>query len=296
MEGNEYFCPMKHKLCIVAFTLLAFTSGSSAQVATLDFTGGNGTSSVDQWQGTGGSGWTAGWVQGTDSSSMDINRTVVNTDPFFGGGGNYLSGSNTVLATYGGQVRNGIYRAYNGATLTDSLTYSWNFRIDSATGFSNAFNDQLTFMETSDQQVFNPGSAATTTWFLQLRGAAGNLTVRARNGTGQVDTASAIAIGTDYGFQVVSNPTTKTYSYSITNLATSGVVASGTNLGWWNGSASAHGGVFNTIVGLEGNNIGDGVAFSLDSVAISAIPEPSTYALLGLGLGALVWLRRRAGS
>ncbi len=32
---------------------------------------------------------------------------------------------------------------------------------------------------------------------------------------------------------------------------------------------------------------------AMDDFSFSAIPEPSTYALLGLGLGALVWLRRR---
>ncbi len=34
-------------------------------------------------------------------------------------------------------------------------------------------------------------------------------------------------------------------------------------------------------------------ALNIDTFSISVIPEPSTYALLGMGLGALIWLRRR---
>jgi hypothetical protein len=38
----------------------------------------------------------------------------------------------------------------------------------------------------------------------------------------------------------------------------------------------------------------DEIRFGTSFADVSPIPEPSTYALLAAGLGALVWLRRRA--
>jgi hypothetical protein len=38
----------------------------------------------------------------------------------------------------------------------------------------------------------------------------------------------------------------------------------------------------------------DEIRFGKTFADVSPIPEPSTYALLAAGLGALVWLRRRA--
>jgi hypothetical protein len=38
----------------------------------------------------------------------------------------------------------------------------------------------------------------------------------------------------------------------------------------------------------------DEIRFGQTFADVSPIPEPSTYALLAAGLGALVWLRRRA--
>lgn len=284
---------MRLPAALLATCLLA-APGLTAQVATLQFADGNGTSSVDQWTGTAGGGWLGGWVAAVDSGSLDVNHAVSTADPFTGGGGTYLSASSTILGTFGGQSRNGFYRQYNGVGLGDLLTFRWNFRIDSTTGCTNAFTDNIKFMDTSNQQVFNPGSSTTATWFLELRGAAGNLTVRARNGGATVDTANVFAIGTDYAFQVTSNPSTKTYSFNITDMGTSSVVASGANLSWWNSGESSHGGTLNFITGIEGNSVGDHVHYALDGVAISAVPEPSTYALLGLGLGALLGLRRRS--
>ena len=45
------------------------------------------------------------------------------------------------------------------------------------------------------------------------------------------------------------------------------------------------------IGGLDENGASKG--FDLDAVAITAVPEPSTYALMLAGLGVIGWLGRR---
>ena len=87
---------------------------------------------------------------------------------------------------------------------------------------------------------------------------------------------------------------------------TSSLAASGTNTGSMFEQAT----FTQTLTGLNivdgatfgfsftydrGASAGSGQSIGLDNFAMSAtaIPEPSTYALLGLGVGALIWLRRR---
>ena len=59
------------------------------------------------------------------------------------------------------------------------------------------------------------------------------------------------------------------------------------------GLLAAHGGAF-TKVGIGGmDEFGASKGFDLDAVSITAVPEPSTYALMAGGLGIVGWLGRR---
>src|SRR5689334_15758934 len=76
---------------IALLAAFSVTSSASAQVLTLDFAGGNGTSSVDQYQGIAGSGWNTAWSQSIGAQTDNASLTVTNTSPLYSGGGNYLN-------------------------------------------------------------------------------------------------------------------------------------------------------------------------------------------------------------
>lgn len=286
---------MKTLSLLTTFGFIAVAQISASAAIVANFTDGLGTSSVDQFQGTAGGGWLGPWVNGTPSSTTSISYSVVNTTPLSTGRGNYLIGTNEVAGVGAGQSRNGIYRNYDVASLgAGTATFSWEFRFDSQVGFSDAFNDQIKFMDSDTAGTSLGGSAADNTWFMEIRGGAGpNYTLRARNGAVNADTSNAISLGVNYAFEVISVPSTKSYSFTVTRLDTSTVVASGTNFGWYNTTATDHGGFFALIPGIRTDNVGDKVSYSLDNVGI-VVPEPSTYALLlGIGICGLVYLRRR---
>jgi hypothetical protein len=46
------------------------------------------------------------------------------------------------------------------------------------------------------------------------------------------------------------------------------------------------------VLSLSSQINGTGISYGIDNIAMYAVPEPSTYALLGLGLLALAWWRR----
>ena len=85
---------------------------------------------------------------------------------------------------------------------------------------------------------------------------------------------------TNFG-AVITHPDTSTSGYSF-NLSTSALddVTTAYLRYTLNGATSE-----------SGNNRIDNITFS--ATTIEAVPEPSTYALIAIGLGALYWLRRR---
>ncbi len=288
---------MKKTHIILASLALAVTA--QAQVLPLEFADGNGTASVDQYEGTAGSGWVGAWNR-QDDSLINGTLTVQNTTPVISGDGNYLSGAyafNGGTPGTSGRTSSLVNRQYDGGLLTTANTYSFDFRVDSTVGAVDT-------IAIYDSSVSNPSNRYignnTTTWALQFD-ADGNIKRGAGSGT---NVGATWDTGKTYAFTIESDPTTETWGFNIFNVTDGIATASDTNIAWVSaGSLSNQNGGYFTIgtsLNRTANVVNDAstaaATWSVDNISVAAIPEPSTFALLAgtLGLG-LVMLRRRRG-
>lgn len=277
------------RLSLLAATLaLGFCAGSRADVIA-NFTGGTGTASADQYAGTSGSGWNAGW-----NSTRVGPGTVVNTSPLSGGGGNYLHIDHSVGAVSGNFD---VSRAWQNAAVsyTQPLTLSWQVRYD-----GDSDGNDSTFTSTSDQLVFADGSVGTgSTFFIAVFGANSGSAVAKNwafyNGLNNttldtsryVDSGITLTVGTVYTFNATMSPTTATWVGSVsdgTNSFTSGTLN-------FRSAATSAAGTFSFRSAQS--NSADGMQVSLDSISIAAIPEPTALSLLGVGVLAITIGKRR---
>src|SRR6266487_585167 len=84
-----------------------------------EFTDGNGTGSVDRYAGTGGSGWSAGWVTNTNNGSYTSGPTVVNISPLNANGNlNYAATTFTTSSN----KSNGVGAIARGYTSTGNVS------------------------------------------------------------------------------------------------------------------------------------------------------------------------------
>lgn len=268
-------------VAVTSLTAL-FSQNANGQVLTLTFANGNGTSSVDQYTGTSGSGWNAAWSSAVTSSSS-FTGTVTNTNPLVTGGGNYLSSTVTTTGTAAPQAT--VFRQYNGTPsgvdISLDHTISFDFRGETAltAGTSQSYN---LFASTSTSRT---GLDNTDTWAFKVE----NGTWRVMNGNKAgggtyVNTGVSYVAGTTYDFTISVDADTQSYTASIYNGSTT--YTSGV-LGFR--SSSAVDGT-NLYFGASGSASGQSFSFSLDN--LSVVPEPSTLLLGALAL--LPLARRRA--
>lgn len=291
----------KTHLLLTTLAGLAFAASLPAAVVTLGFDDGTGTASVDQYTGTAGSGWVDAWGQRGDGLITQTDA-VSNTTPVVTGGGNYLSiAAELDGGTPGSSGRTSVStnREYDGGLLTTAVTYSFDVRIDSVTSFSST-NDSINFFDaTTNNPTGGFFSTTQSTWGLRFSGD-GQIKQGASGGT---NVGAAWATGKTYSFTINSDPTTETWGFSIFNVTDNISTASGTGLAWLAAASlsNANGGFLHfgtTLARTAGvpNLPTDGAAsWSLDNISITAVPEPSTYALLAgfMALG-LILMRRPA--
>lgn len=269
-------------LAILPVLLFSFTK-LEAQILPLDFTGGNGTSLVDQYAGTAGSGWSTPWTQVFGADTSSTSASVVNATPIYSGGDNYLQvGFNTGTGTSRG-VR--VSRQWNTSALSLTAPFTIDFYFRSNTIVSNANQSFILF----GSSAATSGTGTNDSWKISIDGSG----ISVYNGNTGGLLASAAAAGTNVAntplhFTLAINPVTDTYTVSATRLDTNATFTSGT-LALRNGNNPSLS-YFN-FVSNAGPSL-TGAGFALDGIAV--VPEPGTTILLASGAlaGMLGWRRR----
>jgi hypothetical protein len=280
--------------CLVLTALSLGAAGfSHAATVSAGFTGGNGTVSPDQYAGTAGAGWDAGW--GTTGATAP-SATVTNGSPV-NGGGNYLSVSTSFNSD------NAIGREFDNtgssggfATSTQPLTLTFDVRIDTLTGWDTA-NDYLTLhAANSTGGTFNVSAASSyiirafgaspvagknaNEWLLYSGASDGG----GYNANNFVNSGMALTSGTTYTFSITNDPVAKKYSGSIFNGTTT---VTWSNLGWRATTASDRFAINSRVSAASGDVLG----YSLDNLTI--VPEPTASSLAILTGLALLTRRRK---
>lgn len=276
-----------------AIAILLASPLAHAQVVA-DFTGGNGTASVDQYQGIAGDGWLNAWGVNTTGTSGGTSfvPTVTNTSPL-NGGGNYLS---TTLTAGSGSSKGTVQRIVDGTSfdLASPYTVSFDIRLDTAFTTFTADTDYLQIFDriNPDSSDFGGNGA----WLIRAAGASVN-TITARNWmyynggknaagynpANFVDSGVALVPGTVYSFLIAVDPVNLEYTVSI-----NGGLASAA-MGFRNNTAANLGGL---MFGGQTSGTGETITFSVDNIAV--VPEPSVTALgIVAGVAVLTVLRRR---
>jgi len=294
---------MKHRSILLIGTLCVLTSGLSAQTVFFDdFSDGD----------------RAGWFSSAGSSSVSVTGGALRQD---------TGGSGRSLVTY-------ISSDPVSLAVGQSISLTFDIRLigpaGSLFGDANQANNQLRFglfYSGGDTRVIAdnmgsssyPGGAAYN--FGSQRGYASMTTlhVNGKNSDGSAASSSirertgtnTALISTTTGYTTLGSTFPPPVSFEIDTTYTGNMTVTRTNEGV-NISVSFLGGDFGTAYQVFRSDNSDplfefdmlafhlnanvAVAYELDNVTVSVIPEPSTYATLAgaLALGLVAWRRRRA--
>lgn len=270
-----------------AQTVANFTGGNDTNA------GGTATPGPDTYKGTAGNGWAGAYAIGNASGAM-LAATVATASPL-SGGGNYLSLTDT--AASGADAA--LTRSYNGVPNTSSQTISFDYRLDTtltAAGYVTVGDAQPGLQGVNANSSFiirdyatTTGSATANQWAVYngVRGSTGF------NTSYFVSSGLTVTPGDVYHFTVNLNPSARTYTVTIADTTAGTSFTSGAE-GFRTDSTTLQNTVaFNDSVGSTG---GSSIGYSVDSISIQGVPEPSTWiaGLATLFLGLTVWRRRVA--
>ncbi len=280
------------------------------------FDGGNTDTVVDAFTGMAGDGWGGGWTRVAtvdDPLITGESKVIMPGDTGFAelapGAGAYLSNTLSIDSTSTGRVQQSVTRDYVGGRpgidFTKEHTISFLVRIDEdidgALSTFDHFEDRYYLFDTVSKTA-GPGS--TTSWLISAFGASGSYAGEeivgewsfydgdndgVLSGDNNVDTDMALVAGGVYEFTITIDPDAKTYDATVSDGTDSFTAP---DLGWRT-SANYVGG--NITFANWGYGGGDDRAFSLDSLVISQVPEPSTAVMAVLAIVSLagLGLRRR---
>ena len=264
--------------------MLVVPALASAVILPLEFAGGNGNTSVDQFEGIAGSGWATAWEAHFHSGTSNGVATVEDTSPLVPGDGNYLhltydtGASGTALARLARQWDT------TALSLTSKIIISFDIRSD--VDISNSTQTFVLF----GSSVSASGTSSSDSWKLTADGGGW----RAYNGTtGVTFDSGSINAGDTWSITLIVDPVLDTYEASVQNITQSGTVFTLSDLALRNGDDASLS--FLNIHGNASYNL-TGRGYSIDDVSITNIPEASS-SLLIFGVGALLpavsLLRRR---
>ncbi|EIQ01195.1 hypothetical protein OpiT1DRAFT_05764 [Opitutaceae bacterium TAV1] len=251
--------------------VLTFTSNAAAVTVSETFDG--------TWPGTAANGWSSPWVE-TKGDGVALSATIKNTAPL-AGNGNYLAVSLSATSANSATVNRAITEASSGINTAAAYQITFDFRLDQDF--------------TANQQVFlyaAPGSSSVTSasvsWSIVGDTTNGwRLNNGNKNGSviAQVKTNVAVTTGVIYSFTIDVDPSTRTWSASITSSA-----GDYTNTGDAFGFRTAADTMTSpklSFGGTPGNATDATLNFSIDSVNITQVPEPARTALVWAGFGLL---------
>lgn len=290
---------LQHTTSALGAMMLLFAFHATAPRAdaliVANFDGGNTDQQVDGNPGKAGNGWANAWSQ-TVGGGASLDRDVVNTTPLAPGAGNYLFLSSTNTSVGGGANRNTIvrrtYEGYGGVTLNTAHTVSFLYRVDS--GYADA--NMIGFFDS-----FSNTFAANADSSFYIRSGSGVWGYYTSDTSNLVSAPVAILEGNVYSFTIHLDPVEKQWRFTVTDL-TSGATFSSSDIDFY--GANFRGETPHNQVGgqlqwnMQLRGVPDGssparvVTWSLDSVHIAAVPEPSTAALLFGGGISFLWLLR----
>ncbi len=293
--------PLRPSCWVPTLLAAAALSLSSASAAIInDFSGGNGTSSSNQYAGAAGDGWAGPWSATTVGSGITLSPTVVNTTPFPGqsAGTNYLSVPITRANASTRQAA--ISRTYQNAgavQLTSDHQIELVFRINSVSNLSAA-NTSFTIADTLANLSENIApTTASMAWGLFALGDVGytpkELMFRGINLETQTQVFQKTNIllqdNTVYKLTIAIHAADKTYTGTLEDL-TNDKTYTGTF-----GFAASQTAVSGRLAIIYRDNQSSGMNYDLQSVTV--IPEAPTAAYLLPGalalLGTARWRRGR---
>lgn len=285
--------------CIAGNAHAAIVNGFEAQATTgfLTVNGTNGPASdPDQYRGTAGNGWLGGWefaAFGANDRVFAINDVA--TVPFDGASGNYLRMRVVSTNSTAGRLTNDRdYGSFGGFTTDKAGVFSFVYRVDNTDGFDST----ATFLRISDGgSVSSQGE----TWQISTAGTGTKQFVINGGGGQNISTGVNIGLGTSYAFTIISDPETQTFDVTIDTDADGSIdFSTATSLNYLQ-NVSEHAGnlVFTGQVDarVDPNDanarLRTGLQFSVDSISIAPIPEPSAFLLTAAGSVLITGRRKR---
>ena len=268
--------------------------------ALANFTDGAGTSSVDQYQGIAGNGWSTPWSSATDGTAAGttFNSSIIDTNPL-NGGGNYLSTTLTGVAA--GGSKGAVWRRYdssavdtaqihtvsfsirldsNWASLTNAADYIQAFDRGSSTSNSDFGNPATWLIRAFGEKPTGTNSVVAGNWMLYNGNKAGS----GYNAANFIDSGVTLVSGNVYDFVISIDPANLEYRVSINGGEFSEA------LGFRSDATPGTLHFGGQVTGASAE-VPKTLTFSVDSIAV--IPEPSVAVLV---LPALLGccIRRRA--